>query len=98
MGGKQYRVEEEAAIDVERIAAAVGDQIESDRVLLLARAGKVEVGTPWVKGAHVTCRVMAHDRGRKIDVGTYKAKKNERRKIGHRQSYTRLRVEKIRAR
>jgi len=98
MGGKQYRVEENAAIDVERIAASVGDEIEADRVLLLARKGKVKLGTPLVKGARVTLRVMAHDRGRKIDVLTYKAKKNERRKIGHRQPYSRLRVEKIRAR
>jgi len=98
MGGKQYRVEENAAIDVERISAAVGDEIEAERVLLLARRGKVKVGAPLVKGARVVCRVMAHDRGRKLDVLTYKPKKNVRRKIGHRQSYTRLRIEKIRAR
>jgi large subunit ribosomal protein L21 len=98
MGGKQYRVEENAAVDVERLAAAIGDEIEADRVLLLARRGKVKVGTPFVKGAHVTCRVMAHDRGRKINMLTYKAKKNERRRKGHRQSFTRLRVEKIRSR
>ena len=59
---------------------------------------RVKVGDPVVKGARVVCRVMAHDRGRKLYVLTYKAKKNERRKIGHRQQYTRLRVKKIRAR
>ena len=94
-GGKQYRVEPDEELRVDKLPAEPGDAVRFDRVALVERSGKVSLGTPWVKGAKVTCRVIAHARGPKTDVFTYKAKGNTKRKLGHRQSYTRLRVEKI---
>jgi large subunit ribosomal protein L21 len=94
-GGKQYRVEPDVEVTVEKLAAEPGDTVEFDRVALVERDGKVKVGTPWVTGAKVKCRVLSHGRGRKIDVFFFKAKENVKRSRGHRQSYTRLRIEKI---
>ena len=94
-GGKQYRVQPDEVIAVERLPASPGEAVQFDRVALVERQGKVRVGTPWVKGAKVTCRVLDHGRGPKIDVFKYKAKENIKRTLGHRQPYTRLRVEKI---
>ncbi len=94
-GGKQYRVAPAEDIIVEKLTVELGEVVEFDRVALVEREGKVSVGTPWVKGAKVTCRVLAHEKGPKIDVFFYKAKENIQRRQGHRQPYTRLRVEKI---
>ena len=94
-GGKQYRVEPDETITVEKLPAEQGETVVFHRVALVERQGKVRLGTPWVKGAKVTCRVLSHGRGRKLDVSTYKPKDNIKRKLGHRQPYTRLRVEKI---
>jgi len=94
-GGKQYRVAPAEDVFVEKLAAEPGEVVELDRVALVEEDGNVSVGTPWVEGAKVTCRVVAHGKGRKVDVFTYKAKENIKRKMGHRQQYTRLRVEKI---
>jgi large subunit ribosomal protein L21 len=94
-GGKQYRVEPDGEVVVEKLEAEQGGVVEFERVALVERDGKVKVGTPWVKGAKVTCRVLRHGRGRKIDVFFFKAKENVKRSLGHRQAYTRLRVEEI---
>ncbi len=94
-GGKQYRVAADDDIMVEKLAAEPGEVVEFDRVCLVERRGKVTLGAPWIKGAKVRCRVVSHGRGPKIEVFTYKAKENIKRKLGHRQPYTRLRVEKI---
>lgn len=94
-GGKQYRVEPEEIFRTEKLKAEPGEKVELERVVFVERNGKVRVGDPWVKGARVSCRVISHGRGRKIDVFTYKAKENIKRKMGHRQSYTQLLVEKI---
>ena len=94
-GGKQYRAAPTEDIVVEKLTAEPGDTVEFDRVALVEREGKVSVGTPWVKGAKVTCRVLAHEKGPKIDIFFYKAKENIQKRKGHRQPYTRLRVEKI---
>jgi large subunit ribosomal protein L21 len=97
-GGKQYRVEEKAVIAVERLDAPVGETVELDRVLVVRTNGKVHIGKPLVRGAKVICRVLAQDRARKVVVFKYKAKKNYRRRTGHRQPQSRLLVEKIMAR
>jgi large subunit ribosomal protein L21 len=93
--GRQYRVSADDSLVVAKVTAEPGQTVEFDRVCLVVRDGKVTVGKPWIKGARVTCRVLGHGRGRKTDVFTYKAKENIKRKLGHRQPYTRLRVEKI---
>jgi len=94
-GGKQYRVEPNEVMAVEKLAAQPGETIELDRVALIEQDGKVTVGAPWVGGAKVICRVLGHGRDRKIEVFTYKAKENYKRTLGHRQPYTRVRVEQI---
>jgi large subunit ribosomal protein L21 len=94
-GGKQYRATPEEDMLVEKLAADPGQVVEFDRVALVEDDGKVTVGTPWVDGAKVMCRVLAHGKGRKVDVFFFKAKENLKRAKGHRQQYTRLRVEGI---
>ena len=93
-GSKQYRVAEGDVIEVEKLAAAVGDKVQIDRVLMVG--GKtVTVGTPTVEGANVTAIVEGHGRGDKVIV--YKHRKNFHKKQGHRQDFTRLRIDTITA-
>ncbi len=93
-GGKQYRVEEKAILRVEKLDAAVGDTVPLGQVLMLG-GDTVRIGRPVVEGAVVTARVVRHGRGRKIHGFTYKAKKNVRRRYGHRQPFTEVVVDSI---
>ncbi|HBF38216.1 MAG TPA: 50S ribosomal protein L21 [Firmicutes bacterium] len=93
-GGKQYKVQEGDRVKVEKIAAEVGSTITIDKVLMLG-GDKTMVGTPYVAGYKVTCKVENQDKDKKILVFHYKAKKNIRKRYGHRQPFTRLLVEKI---
>jgi len=95
-GGKQYRVTEGQTIEVEKLPADVGETVELDRVLLLVDEGKVVTGNPTVKGAVVSATVLRQDRRRKVIVFKYKARERYRRKKGHRQAFTRLRIGEIR--
>jgi large subunit ribosomal protein L21 len=94
-GGKQYRVSEGDAISVEKLPYQVGDKVELDRVLLVSGAKGLTIGQPVVEGAKVVARVESEGRGRKILVWKYRPKQRYRRRQGHRQAYTRLRIEKI---
>ena len=94
-GGKQYKVAVGEVIDVESLPAAVGETVELDRVLMVAEGESVSVGHPTLENARVTARVVAHGRGRKVIAFRYMAKERLRRKKGHRQNYTRLRIEAI---
>jgi len=94
-GGKQYRVSEGDTIRVEKLPYEVGDKVELERVLLVSDKKGVTVGQPIVTGAKVVARVESEGRGRKILVWKYRPKQRYRRRQGHRQSYTRLRIEKI---
>ncbi|OFX12625.1 MAG: 50S ribosomal protein L21 [Armatimonadetes bacterium RBG_19FT_COMBO_69_19] len=94
-GGKQYRVEEGATLRVELLEATPGAEVTLDRVLLVSDGDKVTVGAPLVKGAAVRATVLGHDRAKKIIVFKYKAKAHYRRKQGHRQHFTALRIDKI---
>ncbi len=95
-GGKQYRVSEGDTLRVERLSAEPGGSVEFDRVLVVATDdGRVRVGAPQVPGARVVATVLGHGRTRKLLVFKYKAKKNYRRRYGHRQPYTEVRVRKI---
>ena len=96
-GGKQFRAAEGETIYVEKLDAAAGDAVTFDRVFLVEREGRVTVGSPHVPGAAVTASVVEHGRARKIIVYKYKSKKNYRRKQGHRQPYTKVRIDSIRA-
>ena len=93
-GGKQYNVTEGDIIKVEKLSNAVGDKINLE-VLLVSSDNKVVAGTPTVKGAEVTAEVLYHGKGDKIVVYKYKPKKNERKKQGHRQPWTELKIVSI---
>ena len=94
-GGKQYRVQPGDVIDVEKLEEEVGARLALSDVLLVGEDDAVSVGTPTVDGATVTAEVADQFRGPKIIVYKYKAKTRYRRKNGHRQSYTRLRIRHI---
>jgi large subunit ribosomal protein L21 len=94
-GNKQYRVEENREIRVQRLALEPGAAFETAEVLLLEKDGDVKVGTPFVEGAKVVGKVLSQGKGRKIRVFKYKAKKNYRRRYGSREHYTAIRIEQI---
>nr|WP_072513775.1 50S ribosomal protein L21 [Ndongobacter massiliensis] len=93
-GGKQYRVEEGQSLKVEKLAAEVGDSVTFDQVLLVG-GDELNIGQPYVDGAKVTASVLEQGKNKKIVVGKFKAKKGYRRKRGHRQPYTMVKVESI---
>ncbi len=94
-GGRQYRAEEGNTFSVEKLPYEVGDQVELTNVLLLANGDAVQVGQPTVTGATVKATVVEQYRGKKILVFRYRSKQGFRRRRGHRQNYTRLRVDQI---
>lgn len=93
--GKQLRVEPGQVVEVDRLAHASGSEITFGRVLMLVDGERITVGTPTVSGARVTATVLAHARGRKVVVGKFRPKKHYRRRVGHRQPLSRVRVERI---
>jgi len=94
-GGKQYRVEPGAVVALERIPGEVGSQVELDRVLLVSDGSTIKVGQPTVAGAKVISQIVAQTRGEKIYVFKFKRRKKYRRKTGHRQNLTEVRVAQI---
>jgi large subunit ribosomal protein L21 len=94
-GGKQYRAAENDVLRVEKLDAEVGAEVTLEHVLLVSRDGEVRVGAPYVDGASVVARVIRQDRGKKIEGFTFKPKKNQRKRYGHRQYFTELRVQSI---
>ena len=96
-GGKQYRVNEGDIIFVEKLEVNEGDTIVFDRVKALSNGQSIEVGTPVVEGAKVTAKVLKNGKSKKIYVMKYKSKKNEKKKIGHRQPYTKVQIVSVEA-
>jgi len=96
-GGKQYRVQEGDTLYVEKLPAVAGETVEIDKVLAVIKDDELVAGTPFVQNAKVFFKVVRHGRGKKIIIFKYKAKKNYRRKQGHRQAFTQVTVEKIEA-
>ncbi len=94
-GGKQYRVAPDDVLRVEKIDGAPGDVVTLDQVLMVATDQGLEVGTPLVEGAAVSCELVEQTRGRKIIIFKKKRRKHFRRKRGHRQHYTVLKVLEI---
>jgi large subunit ribosomal protein L21 len=94
-GGKQYRVEEGSILNVELLSADIGSEIGFDRVLAVKKENRLEVGQPYLKGVLVHGKVIDHGKSKKIIVFKFKAKKNYRRKQGHRQPFTKVLIEKI---
>jgi large subunit ribosomal protein L21 len=94
-GGKQYKVEEGNIIDVELVGAEGAKSFTFDEVLLVSDNGSVKVGTPTVAGAKVEAEIVGEVRGEKVLVFKRKPRKDYRKRIGHRQSYTRVKITKI---
>ena len=94
-GGKQIKVQEGEVIFIEKLKAEEEAEVEFDKVLTVADEEDVKFGAPYVEGAKVTAKVVSHGKAKKIIVFKYKAKKNYRRKQGHRQPYTKVQIEKI---
>ena len=95
-GGKQYKDAEGDVIFVEKLGLAEGEKVTFDKVLCV-NGETLSVGTPYVEGATVVASVLKNGKSKKIDVIKYKAKKNEKKKIGHRQDYTKIQIQKIEA-
>ncbi|MBK6918806.1 MAG: 50S ribosomal protein L21 [Deltaproteobacteria bacterium] len=96
-GGKQYRIEPGATVRVEKLAGDVGTKIELDDVLLVGRGADAQVGTPKVAGAKVVGTIVAHGKHPKVIVYKFRRRKNYRRKRGHRQHFTEIKIEAISA-
>lgn len=95
-GGKQYKVENGDVIYVEKLAAEDDSTVEFNCVAVSGDDG-LKLGAPYVEGARVTAKVLKTGKGKKITVFTYKPKKGEKRKMGHRQPYTKVEIQSIEA-
>ena len=96
-GGKQYQVNEGDVVFIEKLDAAADETVTFDKVMLVGKDGSVNVGAPYVDGATVSAKVLKNGKAKKITVFTYKPKKGEKRKMGHRQPYTQVKIEAIKA-
>ncbi len=96
-GGKQYRVEEDRIIKVEKLSVEAGDTVEFDKVLSVVDDNGSRFGKPYLEDAKVTGKVIEQGKDKKVIVFKYRPKKRYRKKTGHRQPYTRVLVEKIEA-
>ncbi len=96
-GGKQYMVNEGDVLTVEKLDAASGEKVMFEEVLAVGKDGELQFGAPVVAGAKVEASVVGHGKSKKVIVFKYKPKKDYRKKQGHRQPYTRVKIEKINA-
>ncbi len=93
--GRQYKVTEGDVVFFEKLEAEEGKKVTFENVVLVSEEGKVQVGNPYVKGVKVEGKVVSHGKHKKIIVFKMKAKKNERKKQGHRQPYTKVEITSI---
>ncbi len=96
-GGKQYQVREGETIFIEKLNVEADETVTFDKVVVVGSENGINVGTPYVAGATVSAKVLKNGKGKKITVFTYKPKKGEKRKMGHRQPYTQVQIEAINA-
>ena len=96
-GGKQYKVQNGDVIFVEKLEVEADSEITFDKVIAIGADDGIKVGAPYVDGASVSAKVLKNGKGKKIVVATYKPKKNEKRKMGHRQPYTKVEISAINA-
>lgn len=90
--GRQYKVAEGDVVFFEKLDVEEGKKVTFDKVVLVSEEGKVQIGNPYVKGVKVEGKVVSHGKAKKIIVFKMKAKKNYRRKQGHRQPYTKVEI------
>ena len=96
-GGKQYRVREGSLLNVEKLSAEPGTEIVLNKVLAIGAGEELQIGQPYVATAQVNCEVVEQKRGKKIVIFKHKKRKDYRRKAGHRQDFTKLKVTGIQA-
>ena len=96
-GGKQYKVQAGDVVVIEKLDAEPEQEITFDKVIAVGKDDGIVVGTPTVEGASVTAKVLKNGKAKKVVVFTYKPKKNEKRKLGHRQPYTKVEISAINA-
>lgn len=94
-GGKQYVVEPNQKIRIEKLSLKEGEEVVFDEVLLRDQGKELEIGEPFVKGAKVRGKVLSQGKEKKVIVFSYKAKTRRRKKRGHRQPYTQVQITKI---
>ena len=94
-GGKQYRVQPGQMVVLEKLVGETGEAVEFDKVLLVADDNQVAVGRPLVEGARVTAEIVEHGRGDKVIIFKFKRRKNSRLKKGHRQDFTRVKINDV---
>lgn len=96
-GGKQYKVEAGDVIYIEKLDVEENTDLTFDKVVAVGADDGLKVGAPYVQGATVTAKAVKNGKGKKVIVFTYKSKKNEKRKKGHRQPYTKVEIAAINA-
>ena len=96
-GGKQYRVEKGDIVYVEKLDVEDGAEVTFDEVLVIGEGKKLKFGKPTVKGATVVGKVIKSGRAKKVTILKYKAKKDSRKKQGHRQPYTKIEITELSA-
>lgn len=96
-GGKQYKVQENDVLFIEKLDVEAGQTVTFDEVVAVGGDDGFKSGAPFVEGASVTATAVKNGKAKKITVFTYKPKKNEKRKMGHRQPYTQVKIESIKA-
>jgi len=96
-GGKQYRVSSGDRLRVEQLDVEPGHTVELDQVLMLGEGDDVTIGTPIVEGGKVTAEVVGHGRGDKVEIIKFRRRKHSRKRQGHRQNYTELKITDISA-
>ncbi len=94
-GGKQYKVQEGDVIYVEKLNTEAGEKVSFDTVLAVQNDDGIKVGAPYVDGAKIEASVIKNDKAKKITIIKYKSKKNEKKKMGHRQPYSKIQIEKV---
>ena len=92
-----YQVNEGDVVFIEKLNAEAEETVTFDKVMVVEKDGSVNVGAPYVEGATVSAKVLKNGKAKKITVFTYKPKKGEKRKMGHRQPYTQVKIEAINA-
>jgi len=97
IGGKQYKVQEGDVIFVEKLDCVEGETVEFNDVLAVSNGNEFVAGSPTVSGASVSASIIKQGKDKKIYVMTYKSKKNEKRKLGHRQPHTKIQIKTITA-
>ena len=96
-GGKQYKVQQGDVLFVEKLNVEENETVTFDKVIAVGNDDGINVGAPYVEGATVTAKAVKNGKAKKITFFTYKPKKNEKRKMGHRQPYTKVEIAAINA-